>query len=60
MDRDLVWAALPFVVIVVMGAGFWLAIRERPARGRRRWRRGRGGGSMDPKTNGHTRRGPRV
>lgn len=58
MDQDLVWTALPFVVIVVMGAGFWFAIRERPARGR--WRRRRKGASMDPKTNGHTRRDPRV
>jgi choline-glycine betaine transporter len=59
MDDDLIWAALPFVVIVVMGVGFWFAIRERPGRARHgRWtRRDR---QMDPKTNGHTRRGPRV
>lgn len=58
MDQDLVFAVLPFVVIVVLGAGFWFAIREHPgARRRRGRRRGRG---MDPKTNGHARRGPEV
>ncbi len=57
MNEDLVWGALPFVVIVVMAAGFWVALRERSGRGRRKARRDR---KLDPKTNGHARRGPRV
>jgi len=58
MDEDLIYVALPFVVIVVMGLGLWLAIRERSGRGS--GRSAREGRRMDPRTNGHARRGPRV
>jgi hypothetical protein len=76
MDTDDVYAVLPFVVIVVLGAGFWAVFRQRAAARRaspakrivepdlstpvrdaprhRRWRRGR---DMDPRTNGHAKRG---
>ena len=58
MDGDLVFTALPFAVVVVLGAGFWLAIREHPGTRRRRLRRR--DRCMDPKTNGHAHRGPEV
>jgi hypothetical protein len=36
MDDDLVYSVLPFVVIVVLGAGFWVLFRQRAAARRAR------------------------
>jgi uncharacterized membrane protein YciS (DUF1049 family) len=58
MDGDIVFTALPFAVVIVLGAGFWLAIREHPGTRRRRLRRR--DRRMNPKTNGHSHRGPGV
>jgi len=69
VSDEAIYAALPFIVTVVIGGSLWFVIRQRGRERRaaatpdaRRWWtdlplvRRRRGASMDPKTNGHTSR----